>query len=279
MRGFVLCADDFAMTPGVGRSILKLAEQRRLSATSVMANRPHWAGLAKELRPMQLHMDIGLHLNLTLGAPLSKMKDFAPGDLFPAIGDVSKRALLRSLPRDELRAEIDRQLAAFEDALQARPDFIDGHQHVHALPIIRSVLMEAIVSRYPHDKPYLRDPGDRVASIMGRGVAIKKALGVTALSSGLRAQALQKGIATNQGFSGFSAFDPWRDYGSDFRTFLKWPGPRHLIMCHPGEIDDELLALDPVVGTRPHEANFLASSAFEDICVEAKMTPKRFAEI
>lgn len=279
LRGFVLCADDFAMTPGVSRSIVELAGRKRLSATSAMTNRPHWAPLASELKPFRSHLDIGLHLNLTLGAPLTRMARFAPSNVFPSIGDVTKGAFRRAVPANEIAAEIDRQFDAFEAALGEPPDFVDGHQHVHALPIVRRLLIEAIAKRYPGARPYLRNPADRVSSILTRGVAVKKALGIAALSKGLASTARRAGIRTNDGFSGFSAFDPWRDYGADFRCFLRAPGRRQLIMCHPGEIDDELLQLDPVVATRPHEANFLKSAEFEAACAEAGMELRRFFDL
>ncbi|MBY0611359.1 MAG: ChbG/HpnK family deacetylase [Beijerinckiaceae bacterium] len=279
LRGFVLCADDFAMTPGVSKSIIELAGRKRLSATSAMTNRPHWSALAHELAPFRSHLDVGLHLNLTLGAPLTHMARFAPSNVFPSIGDVTKGAFRRTLPASELAAEIDRQFAAFEEAAGAPPDFVDGHQHVHALPMVRTLLIEVIARRYPGQKPYLRNPGDRILSILRRGVAVKKALGIATLSKGLASAALRAGIGTNDGFSGFSAFDAWRDYGADFRRFLRAPGPRQLIMCHPGDIDDELLQLDPVVATRPHEANFLKSADFAAACAEAGMELRRFSDL
>ena len=46
----ILCADDYAMTEGISRAIGELAAAKRLSATSVMVNTPHWPAAAPRLR-------------------------------------------------------------------------------------------------------------------------------------------------------------------------------------------------------------------------------------
>ncbi|PZN95586.1 MAG: hypothetical protein DCF30_18705, partial [Hyphomicrobiales bacterium] len=161
--------------------------------------------------------------------------------------------------RREIAAEIARQLDAFEDRLGRAPDFIDGHQHVHVLPGVRRAVLDAVAVRYPAGSVYLRDPADSAASIQARGVAVGKALTISALALGLRVAALRRGIPVNRGFSGVAPFDPERDFGADLARFLLRPGPEHLVMCHPGFVDDELARLDPVIETRPIEHAALAA--------------------
>ncbi len=252
-RGFVLCADDFAMTAGVSRSILELLAQGKLSATGAMTNRPHWRTLAGELRAFSGKADLGLHLNLTCAAPLAAMPKVAAGGVLPKLGELSRLALSSATARGEIAAELARQLDAFEDALGRPPDFVDGHQHVHVLPGVRRAVLDAVAMRYPAGSVYLRDPADAVAAIRARGVAVGKALVIAGLAAGLRPAAARRGIPLNRGFSGVSPFDPARDFAADLSHFLERPGPAHLVMCHPGHVDEELVALDPVVATRPLE--------------------------
>lgn len=251
--GFVLCADDFALTAGVSRSILALLERGRLSATGAMTNRPHWRALAHELDAFAGTADLGLHLNLTCAAPLGPMPLVAPGGQLPKLGDLARAAATSATARSEIAAEIARQLAAFEDRLGHAPDFIDGHQHVHVLPGIRRALLELVARRYAAGTLYLRDPADSVGAIRARGVATGKALVIAGLAAGFRSAVLRRGFRVNRGFSGVSPFDPARDFGADLHRFLIRPGPAHLVMCHPGFVDDELARLDPVVATRPVE--------------------------
>ena len=252
-RSFVLCADDFAMTEGVSRSILELLAAGRLSATGAMTNRPHWPGLAGELAAFAGRADLGLHLNLTCAAPLSAMPTVAPSGTLPKLGELALLALRSDAARAEIAGEIGRQLDAFEQSLDRAPDFVDGHQHVHVLPGVRRALLDALAARYPAGSVYLRDPSDSIAAIRARGIAVGKALTVAGLATGLRGAALRRGIPTNRGFSGFSPFDPQRDFTTDLEAFLIRPGAAHLVMCHPGHVDDELVMLDPVVATRPLE--------------------------
>jgi chitin disaccharide deacetylase len=273
---FTLIADDYAMTAGVSRGILRLLEHGRISGAGAMTNRPHWKGWSHAFRGFHGRSDLGLHLNLTLGAPLTAMPRFAPTGLLPAVGAVAKASLSMRLPLDEIAAEASAQLDAFEQAVGHRPDFVDGHQHVHGLPGIRRALLATLDGRYGSGpRPWLRDPADSMPRIVKRGKNVQKALAVSGLTSGFGAAARKSSFLTNEGFAGFSAFDPKQDPAVDFRSYLIASGDRHLVMCHPGEIDEELAKIDSVVETRPQELAFLMSDLAQDIMAEAGLALAR----
>ena len=98
-----LIADDYAMTAGVSRGILRLLEHGRISGAGAMTNRPHWKGWSHAFRGFHGQRDLGLHLNLTLGKPLTAMPSFAGGGTLPAIGEIAKGALSMRLPLDEIK--------------------------------------------------------------------------------------------------------------------------------------------------------------------------------
>lgn len=258
-KGFILCADDFGMTGGVSRAILDLLGRGKLTATGAMTNRPHWRRFAPELAAFAGQVDLGLHLNLTCAAPISVMPRLAQGGILPGLRDVARAAALSPDVRAEIATEIARQLDAFEDALGRPPDFVDGHQHVHVLPGVRRALLDTLARRYRAGALYVRDPADRLSAIRARGVAVGKALVIAGLATGFRAAALKRGLRVNRGFSGVAPFDPDRDFMADLARFLIEPGPCHLVMCHPGFIDDELASLDPVVAARPVEHAAIAA--------------------
>lgn len=249
---FILCADDFALSDGVSRAIIELIEAGRLSATGAMTNRPGWKGWSRALAAHAGRVDLGLHLNFTCGSPLGPMPVLCPAGELPPLGRAVRAALISSAARAEMAAEIDRQIDAFEQAMGRAPDFLDGHQHVHAMPGVRSLVLAAFERRAARPL-YLRDPADSVSAINARGVAVTKAAVIAILAAGFGARARAGGLATNAGFSGVSPFDPSRDYRAEFGRYLVAPGARHLVMCHPGHADAELVRLDPVVGTRPLE--------------------------
>ena len=273
-KGFILCADDFAMTDGVSRAILDLIGRGKLTATGAMTNRPHWRRLAPELAAFTGKADLGLHLNLTCAAPITIMPRLAPEGTLPGLKDLASAAASSSTVRAEIATEITRQIDAFEDAMGRAPDFVDGHQHVHVLPGIRRTLLDILASRYPAGSLYVRDPTDRAAAIRARGVAIGKALVISGLATGFRAAALKRQFHVNRGFSGVAPFDPKRDFGADLKRFLIQPGAIHLVMCHPGFVDEELVRLDPVTETRPVEHAALAA-----FTPPLEMPMRRFREL
>ncbi|MHB2169723.1 ChbG/HpnK family deacetylase [Alsobacter sp. R-9] len=278
---FALVADDFALTPGVSRAILDLLGRGRLSGTGIMANRPHWPSFAADLRAFDGAADLGLHLNLTLGAPITGRSPVrGGGDTLPAFGALAKAAFTGGLDAAALRDEILAQVDACADGLGRLPDFMDGHQHAHVLPGVRHALLDAVARRWPHDaRPWLRDPFDTPGTVLARGVAVPKALVIAALSVGWRRQAANAGCETNRGFAGVSPFDPARDFGADMARFLSVPGPAHLVMCHPGFVDDELGRIDPVVATRPQEHAWLAGDGFPELLAKSRMERVRFAAL
>ncbi len=256
-----LCADDYAMTAGLSRGIEQLAQLRKISATSAMVTTAHWATDAARIRDLRGHVAIGLHLNLTLGEPLSgDCRTLAPSGPFFELQPLIKAALARKIAVCDARDEIRRQLDAFETALGYAPDHIDGHQHVHVLPVVRRALLDEVAARYRERPPLLRDPGEGFVSIATSSPARGKALVVKALAAGFAASARQRGLTVNTSFAGFSGFDTSRPFESEIVAALDRRGDTSefkIIMCHPGFADDELGRIDPVVARREQELDTL----------------------
>jgi chitin disaccharide deacetylase len=249
----ILCADDYAMTEGISRAIGELAAARRLSATSVLVTGRQWPLAAPRLAVHRGRMSVGLHLNLTLGAPLGPMPKLGKTGCFPSLRGVILRALAGLLDSKEIEAEINRQLDRFEGGLRFPPDHIDGHQHVHVLPGIRGALLHVVSQRYPGRAPLIRDPSDRIGAIMARRAAIPKAMVACALATGFGNAARNHGLRTNDSFAGFSDFDANTPFTSELERALMLPAQRHIIMCHPGHADAELANLDSLIERREAE--------------------------
>jgi len=264
-RNVILCADDFGLADGVSRGIVELAEMGRLSATGAMTNMPSWRRAAGDLKPLQDRIAVGLHLNLTAGPPLGRMPQLAPSGIFPSLKDLLPKALKRQLPAGEIAQEIERQLDAFVEVHGEAPVFVDGHQHVHVLPVIRRALIQVLQARGYAGRIWLRDPSDKVASILRRPIGRRKALIVKSLSRGFARSARAAGFQTNEGFSGFAPLDLSMPAVRVFREAFSRLGPHPVVMCHPGYVDDELRALDPAVESRVEELNYLSSAAFNDL--------------
>lgn len=243
-RRLILCADDFAQSQPISAGILALIDAGRLSATSVFSQTRDWPALAPALRGAPA--DIGLHLNLT-----------EPFD--PAARPLSHWLLasrLSRLPHATLLSGFLGQIDAFADALGRLPDYLDGHQHVHALPQVRSAVLDAIQSRWPAGtRPYLRRP-DRLADF---GDSAFKGAIVRFASAGFSRRLAAHGLTGPDWFAGLYSFAPRADYRALMRRWLARMPQTGLIMCHPGQPDR---VPDPIGATRPQEWHYLASDAF-----------------
>jgi predicted glycoside hydrolase/deacetylase ChbG (UPF0249 family) len=252
MKRLILCADDYALAPGVSRAIRDLAAAGRLNATSVMTPGPNLADEAARLLAVAPPgFQIGLHVTLTGGlTPLTTPRiAFAEG-----IGSLLVRSHLRRLDRPAIAAEIEAQMAVFLAAFGRPPDFIDGHQHAHLLPGIRDLVVAAVDHHAPG--AWIR----QCSGPRGAGEGLKGRV-IAGLSRGLKRLAARHGIPTNPAFSG--AYDFGRgDFATLFPRFLDGLPDGAVVMVHPGEVDDALKRVDPVHGPRERERDYLAGAAF-----------------
>src|SRR2546422_4030928 len=70
-RRVVVNADDFGFSAGVNRGILEAHAAGVVSSVSVLVNTPGWPDARDRLRAIGGTLGVGLHLNLTTGAPLT----------------------------------------------------------------------------------------------------------------------------------------------------------------------------------------------------------------
>ncbi|MCK0207178.1 ChbG/HpnK family deacetylase [Starkeya koreensis] len=280
LKPIVVCADDYGLSAGVSEAIEALIEQRRLSATGAMTGLPGWKRRAGDLKALvrQHPADIGLHFTLTGQRPLSPARGLARDGRLPEIGPLILRALAGALPRAAIRDELRAQLDAFEDMWDAPPDFLDGHQHAHALPGIRAIVVEELSARYSGRLPWLRNCTEPAAGMRQRRIGRRKAMVIGALAAGAAGAAARAGFPVNDSFRGLYNFTPDPPYREVFRAALAGPGARALVHCHPGTVDEELRRLDPLLEPREREFAYLASGACGEDLAAAGLRPARFRE-
>ncbi|HYD66235.1 ChbG/HpnK family deacetylase [Azospirillum sp.] len=271
----ILCADDYGLSPGVGAAIRDLIERGRLTATSCMTVCPSWPAEATLLKPLADMADVGLHLTLTDQRPLGPMPALAPNGTLPPLGALMRKAFSGALKPAEITAEVDRQVAAFTEHFGAPPAYIDGHQHVHQLPVVRDAVAAAL-SRLPG--AYVRLCREPRRAIVRRGVAVPKTLLISELGGGLAALARASGIPGNTSFRGVYDFSGKVPFGDLMARFLDEPGGRTLVMVHPGIPDEELRRADPLVDQRAVEYDYLKGPAFADLLAARGLRLGRFAE-
>ena len=274
----MLCADDFALSEGVSHAIIDLAERGRLSATSCMTCSPLWPQLARGLDGVAGRCEIGLHLTLTGQQPLGRVPGLAPDGRLPGLGRLMAMAYAGTLDKAFVHNEVRRQWDALVAARGALHDFVDGHQHVHLLPGVRVAILDLLVSCPAERRPWVRVCWEAPSRVVRRGIAVGKALFLSALSLALRREVTRLGLRANGSFRGVHGFDAGADPAPMFARFLRGGGRRPLVMCHPGYVDDRLRTLDRVTDQRQSEYGYLASDRFLHDLHAAGRRIARFAE-
>lgn len=261
LAGIILCADDYALSPGVSRAIVELAAAGRLSATSCMTVSPFWSEHAQWLAPLAERIDVGLHLTLSDQRPVGASPHLAPAGRLPSLPKLAALAYLRRLDPAEIADELARQLDRFETTLGFPPAFLDGHQHVHQLPVIREAVVALWQRRLSNHGTWLRVCAEPLTAIARRGVARVEAAAISLMGQKLRRLAAAAGIPANRRFAGVHDFTLKQPYRLLFQRFIAQAPAGTLVMCHPGYADAELAAVDPVTGPREDERTYLASAA------------------
>jgi len=260
VRRWVVCADDFALDRGAIEATLALIKLGRVTATSVLVDSPHWKAAAGELKDVADRADVGLHLNLT--------QALDRGSTTWPLPSLVVQSLLRGLPRWRIRDHVERQLGAFTDEFGRIPDFVDGHHHVHQLPVVRDQLLESLLALEAKSRPWLRIcvPPAGVEDSKSRIIAM---LGAPALQQLARGA----GFPTSACLVGVYGFDLRRDaYLARVRQWLEAGSDGAVFMCHPSSKSS---AQDPISSARRMELGVLAGVGYADALTHAGVTAVR----
>ena len=254
-RVLIVNADDLGFTDGVTRGIVDAHRAGSVTSASLMVNTPGFAYALTCIRSLPA-LGVGLHLNLTAGAPL------VAAELVPSLTDpvtrrlvplhrLAGRAWLGRVSEEELRREIVAQFARATDA-GVKLTHVDGHQHVHQLPhvmpLVRDVARQFGVRR-------IRESLEPLSHRVTRAQAtIVKAL--LHMARGTKAAQHPspfhfRGISL-QGGGPFA-----RRLAEDLRALP--PGTTEL-MVHPGYPDATLALLDDYLEPRAAELAALTSA-------------------
>jgi len=257
-----VCADDVGLVDGVAESVTALAAAGRLSAASCVTNAAGWPAAASHLASARAPVSLGLHFNLSEGVPLSAALR-AHWPTLPGLARLLAQAHLRTLPLAAIAAELAAQVDAFGAALAGPPAFIDGHQHVHALPGVRGVVLDAIAT-WPH-APAVRS----TACVLGPGAALKRWVIETSGGRALARELAARGIAHNAALLG--AYD----FNANYRPLMQaWlaaaPDAGGLLFCHPRA--GAVLGNDAIAAARRREADYLAGEDFGADLEAARVT-------
>ncbi|HEV2177248.1 MAG TPA: ChbG/HpnK family deacetylase [Terriglobia bacterium] len=233
----VINADDFGLTEGVCKGIVKAIQTGSVTATTAMACVPGAVERLTRWAP-EITGRIGAHLQLTSGVPVlspERVPSLVPdGERFP-----SNRKAVRAPNTEEILAEWRAQM---ELLLRAgiEPTHIDSHHHIHRLPSALPAFCE-IAKQY--GLPARSVDTEMTRALLEAGVFC---LGKTVtgwyggdLSLASLVQLLKEGAR-------------------------ECPQPQALeLMCHPGLADDDLAGVSRYTSERENELAVLCDRALQ----------------
>lgn len=222
-----------------------------------------WPRNAPGLLAFAPQVDIGLHLTLTRLPPLGKMPRLAPTGELPAFSKLLWLLGSGQICTNEIRDELSRQLDAFEGKMGFLPAFLDGHEHVHQLPVIRSLVLSLLRERFAGSPAYVRVAADSLPRILRRRTGVFRELAIASGALGFRNRARRTQVSFNVAFAGIYNFKGRTPYGELFERFLDSAPDGTLLICHPGYAE----AADELSDRRVEEYQFLKSQAFSDSLV------------
>jgi predicted glycoside hydrolase/deacetylase ChbG (UPF0249 family) len=179
-KHLIVNADDFGLSYGVNRGIIKAHEHGIVTSASLMVR---WPAAPEAAVCSREHPDLSLGLHVDLGEWTCRNEAWVP--------------LYEVVPVEDSAAvsdEVSRQLSTFRRLVGKDPTHIDSHQHVHLRESVRPVVIE--IAR--HLAVPLRRYSSRVRSCGGfygqtaEGLPLSDAISVDSLIKIL--EALPPGI-------------------------------------------------------------------------------------
>lgn len=270
MPAVVFVADDLGVSAGVNRGIARAAASGLVRESSLCVTGSAVVDGVRVAR--DLGVGIGLHLSLTLGKSLTgRIRGLTDRDgHFRPLGRALLRTFLRAVDRDavarEVRAQLERAIT-----LAGPLTHVNGHHHVHVMPVVRDVVFAAVAAasvrwtRLPREH---RSAGGRwrpqtllLASLSRRSEPGVRAHGLRTLPFvGITTEARADFLPRARKLAASLPAEP-----------VEW-------MVHPHEPDDAMLKLDPMGHRRPAaaELSFLADPTCAERC---RLRPLRYADL
>ena len=241
MKRLIVNADDWGLTPGVNRGIVRAFQHGIVTSTSLLVTGRAFEDAVTLARQLP-ELDVGLHLALV------EEQAVLPPEALPTLvdktgrlprtkGEFFKRALLGQINWDEVEREIASQIARFQQTGLGL-SHIDSHQHIHMFPPVFRIVTRLTRSlghvwiRNPAG-PWRKSPGIPIGRWFQR-------LGLNLACLRARGSHNPPGLQMPDGMYGFEVA------GSLTRSALQpilreIPDGLYELSCHPGEADEETL--------------------------------------
>ncbi len=181
----IIVADDFGATKGVNSAVSQLHKMGVLDAAALMTHGQEFLE-AISICHSNPNLKIGLHLVLTDEHSERDYDWLDSSAKFPNRRTLLTKLFVREISAVDIRNEIEAQIRMIEDH-GIKVTFINGHQHVHTLPYVASVVADVARER----DLYVRIP------TASRFQGSPKKLLMRCFAKVLRHHAKQRGVKVN----------------------------------------------------------------------------------
>ena len=249
----IVNADDFGLSAGINRAIIKAHESGILTSATLMANMPA-TEQAVTLSEDNPSLGVGLHLNFLRGAPLTppeKIRSLlnSDGRFVQRAAAFIGRILAMKIDRDELRRELSAQVEKILNLGVAITHF-DSEKNLHFLPLVADVVIRVAQEygikaiRYPEEGRLAAISGQSAGWFSSQG--IKRRL-LSRMAKRAYPELRQAGLCIPDYFWGVK--DSGKMDERAYAAILPWiPGGVTEIMTHPGFVDQELESFSQTIG-------------------------------
>jgi len=250
VKQLIVNADDFGLTEGVNRGILDAHRDGIVTSTTLMANGIAFESAAAASKRFY-RLGIGVHLNLTEGAPVADATQIrtlvdrggrlhmTPARLWAGIA--TGRVSLADI-EFELRAQVNKVMGT-----GLSPTHFDGHKHIHVLPAVSEIVIRLARE---FGVPAVRCPMEQNAHKSlpfrsHRPLAISRikqylvTRAVSAMARNFRRKLEKAALLSPARFYGISDTG-FLDASTIRRILASLPQGASELMCHPGYRDIDL---------------------------------------
>lgn len=250
-RLLIVNADDFGRSVGIDDGILRAHREGIVTSTTFMTNAPSTAYAASVARATPT-LDLGVHLVLTYARPVSDPVRIP--SLVREDGSFWRptQLLARPIDREEALVEYRAQYARARELVAREPTHLDTHHWVHDHPALSWAVCElaretgaAARTHTPAQRDEYRAKGVRTPDHFTREFQHPGDIEVADLLALLAR--LEDGVTE--------------------------------LMCHPGELDPELVATSAYARERPIELATLTDARVRDALERERISLTTFAEL
>ena len=258
-KQLIVNADDYGTNPARNRGILQAAREGIVTTTSVIANSITPGTAVSDLRA-SFGTRIGIHLNLTMGTPLTAGATTltGPSGAFWEKETVWRKALHGGLDLSQVEEEFAAQINHVLK-LGITPDHIDGNNHIHVFPGIAELTARLAGSFGITRVRVPLEPFSRWHHCLRRNSRKKAFIGRLSRQAALVFAA--HGLRFTETFAGIQF--PVVSKLESLRAFVaNLPHGTTELMCHPGYRDPEAGQFSSA--EREHELSVLTNRAVLD---------------